>query len=54
VQNPKDPHGNPRPDWKSNMNKNVGFMEKIVKNNWSDVKSLMAAEFYGRVRDNLG
>lgn len=54
VQNPKDYHGNPRPDWKASMNKHVGFMEKTIKNNWSDVKSLMAAEFYGRVRDNLG
>jgi HK97 gp10 family phage protein len=54
VQNPKDYHGNPRPDWKASMNKHVGFMEKTIKNNWSDVKSLMAKDFYKRVRDNLG
>lgn len=54
VQNPKDAHGNPKPEWKAGLNKNVGFLEKTVKSNWPDVKDKMAKDFYKKVRGHFG
>lgn len=54
VQNPKDYHGNPKPEWKDHLNKNIGFLEKAVSKNWDDVSKRMEKTFYGKVRDHLG
>lgn len=54
VQHPKDPHGNPKPEWLDSLNRNKGFTEKAVKNNWPKLKEKMAKDFYQKVRDHLG
>lgn len=54
VQNPKDPHGNPKPEMLAALNKHKGFLEKAVKGNWDDIKKSMEKDFYKRVRGHLG
>lgn len=54
VQNPKDPHGHPKPEWRAALNKHVKFTEKAVNDNWPDVKDKMAKEFYKKVRGHFG
>lgn len=54
VNNPKDPHGHPKPEWKAALNKHKGFMEKAVKENWPDVKDKMTQDFYKKVRGHFG
>lgn len=54
VQNPKDPHGKPKPEWRAPLNKHVGFTEKAVNNNWPSIKESMSKDFYKKVRGHLG
>ena len=54
VQNPKDPHGQPKPEWKASLNKHVGFTERTVQSNWPKVKESMSKTFYKKVRDHFG
>lgn len=54
VQNPKDYHGNPKPEWRAALNRHVGFLEKSVQSNWDDVKKSMQEDFYSKVREHLG
>jgi hypothetical protein len=54
VQNPKDPHGNPKPEWRDSLNRHKKFTENIVQEHWDDVKKGMAKEFYTKVRGHLG
>lgn len=54
VQNPTDAHGNPKPEWRAGLNKNVGFLERTVRKNWPDIKEKMQKDFYKKVRDHLG
>lgn len=54
VQNPKDFHGNSKPEWKASLNKHRGFLEKAVNSNWADVQKGMEEDFYGKVSEHLG
>ena len=54
VQNPKDTHGNPKPEWRSALNRHKGFLQKAVHDNWDGIKDGMAKDFYQKVRDHLG
>lgn len=54
VQNPKDAHGQPRPDLVAALNKYKGFLQRAVHSNWNDIKESMEKDFYKRVRDHLG
>lgn len=54
VQNPKDPHGHPKPEWRDSLNKHKKFTEKIVQEHWGEVKKSMAEDFYTKVRGHLG
>lgn len=54
VQNPKDVHGNPKPEWLSAFNRHKGFLQKAVQDNWDGIKDGMAKDFYQKVRDHLG
>lgn len=54
VQNPKDIHGNPKPEWRGALNRHKGFLQKTVKDNWDTIKDGMAKNFYKKVRDHLG
>ena len=53
VQNPKDAHGNPKPEWREGLNKHVGYMEKTVRRNWPDIKDKMQKDFYKKVKSHL-
>ncbi len=54
VQNPKDFHGNPKPEWAAALNKHVGYVKDCVDDNWPEVKNKMAKDFYKKVRGHLG
>lgn len=54
IKNPKDAHGNPKPEWLPAMNKHIGFMEKIVKGHWDGIKNKMQRDFYRKWRRHLG
>lgn len=54
VQNPKDFHRKPKPEWRAALNKHKGFLEKSVNDNWPDVKKAMQEDFYRKVRGHLG
>lgn len=54
VQNPKDFHGHPKPEWRASLNKNVGFFKKAVDSNWDSVKETMQKDFMRKVRGHLG
>lgn len=53
VQNPKDAHGNPKPELRDALNKHVGYLEKAVRKNWPDVKDEMQKDFYKKVKSHL-
>lgn len=54
VQNPKDFHGRPKPEWKASLNRHKKFTEKAVSNNWPSVKEKMTKDFYKKVRGHFG
>lgn len=54
VQNPKDYHGRPKPEWRAALNRHKGFLEKSVNDHWPDVKKAMQEDFYRKVRGHLG
>lgn len=54
VQNPKDPHGNPKPEWVAALNRHRGFLERAVEGSWPEIREKMEKDFYRRVRERLG
>ena len=54
VQHPKDPHGNPKPEWMDALNRHVGSMQRAVAEAWPGIKKQMAEAFYGKVRGHIG
>lgn len=54
VQNPKDAHGNPKPELLGALNRHKGFLKRAVEDNWGEVKGKMENDFYKKVRDRLG
>lgn len=54
VQNPKDPHGNPKPEWRDALNRHKGFLEKSVSEHMPTVKKGIEQEFFTKVRGHLG
>lgn len=53
VQNPKDAHGNPKPEWHAALNRHVKFFENAVDANWDKTRKSMEKDFYKRVREKL-
>ena len=54
VKNPKDSHGNPKPEWQNALNKHKGFFEKSVQKNWAGVTWTMETTFFEKVRGHIG